>query len=262
MNDTNQFNDGAGYERLMGRWSQAVAAQFLDWLGPPAKGLRWLDAGCGNGAFTEVLIQRCEPSAITGLDPSEGQIAYARTRPGAKIAEFRIGDAQALPFGNNSFDAAAMGLVISFIPDPNKAAAELARVVRPGGLVATYMWDMDDGFPLRPMSVAMASLGLTRGGPPGAVNARRDAMQRIWQGAGLQAVETEVIRITVSYRDFDDFWSSNAVPIGPQGQAIAALSPATKDELRARLRQQLPTDAQGRISYEAFANAVKGRVPG
>jgi ubiquinone/menaquinone biosynthesis C-methylase UbiE len=144
------FTDGAAYERLMGRWSRVVGHAFLDWVDAP-KHLRWLDAGCGNGAFTEELIARCAPAMVTAIDPSEEQLAYARKRPGAKAAEFRIGDAQKLPFGDDSFDAAIMALVISFLPQPEKAAAEMARVVRSGGWVATYMWDFlaGDRLPIR-----------------------------------------------------------------------------------------------------------------
>src|SRR5579859_7958940 len=140
----NLFGDGKAYERMMGRWSRLVGEQFLDWLGAP-RGLRWIDVGCGNGAFTEVLIARSAPSAVVGVDPSEGQLAYARTREGVKSAEFHVGSATALPFADRSFDAAAMALAITFIADAVKAAAEMARVVRPGGLVATYMWDIPGG---------------------------------------------------------------------------------------------------------------------
>ena len=134
------------------------ARKFLDWLDAP-KNLKWIDIGCGNGAFTEVLIARCAPAAVTGVDPSEGQLAYARARPGAKRAEFRVADAQALPFPDNSFDAATMALVIVFIPDPRMAARELVRVVRPGGVVATYVWEFPDGFPPAPLAAAMKDLG-------------------------------------------------------------------------------------------------------
>ena len=119
--EANSFTDGAAYERLMGRWSQVVGVKFIDWLGAP-KGLHWIDVGCGNGAFTEVLIARTKPAAVTGIDPSPDQIDYARKRPGAKLAQFRVGGAQALPFDDNSFDAASMALVITFVPDPLKAA--------------------------------------------------------------------------------------------------------------------------------------------
>jgi SAM-dependent methyltransferase len=117
------FTDGEAYERLMGRWSRLVGETFLDWLDLP-NGLQWLDVGCGNGAFTEEFIARGAPDTVTAIDPSDDQLAYARTRLGAKTANFRVGDAQKLPFGNGSFDVAIMVLVISFLPDPDKAAAE------------------------------------------------------------------------------------------------------------------------------------------
>src|SRR5580692_1652466 len=160
MSDAGQlFSDGKVYERMMGRWSKRVGVQFLDWLDAP-KGLNWVEVGCGNGAFTEELIAHCAPSAVSAVDPSEGQLAFARTRPAAKLAQFRLGDAQALPFPDRSFDAAAMALVITFIPDPAKAVREMARVVRPGGPVATYMWDtLNGGVPLAPIETALRSLG-------------------------------------------------------------------------------------------------------
>ena len=142
--DAKFFTDGQAYERLMGRWSRIAAETFLHWLDAP-KNLKWLDVGCGNGAFTEELIARCAPAAVSAIDPSDDQLAYARTRPGVKMTEFRVGDAEKLPFGDGTFDVAVMALVISFLRDPNKAAAEMARVVRPGGWVAAYMWDLPGG---------------------------------------------------------------------------------------------------------------------
>ncbi len=256
----NLFADGNAYERLMGRWSRLAGAQFLDWLDAPAN-LNWIDVGCGNGAFTEALIARAAPLAVTGIDPSDGQIAFARTRPGAKMAEFRVGDAQALPFPDNSFDAASMALVIVFVADPAKAVAEMARVVRPGGLVATYMWEFPTGFPHAPLAEAMKSLGLATPERPNVQASGRDAMRDIWQRAGLTAVETEVIRIRVAFKDFADYWDSSTVPVGPSGRALAALTPAEREKLKTQLRATLPIAVDGTISYEAVANAVKGRAP-
>jgi ubiquinone/menaquinone biosynthesis C-methylase UbiE len=256
------FTDGKAYERVMGRWSRLAGDLFLDWLDVP-KGLRWLDVGCGNGAFTEAVIARCAPAEVTAVDPSDGQLAYARTRPGATMAQFRLGDAQALAFADGSFDVAAMGLVIVFVADPAKAAAEMARVVRRSGHVATYMWDIEGGgMPLRPIYAAMRSLGLTLPSQLATAASRRDNLQALWEAAGLQSVATQVIRITVTYADFDDFWESNSARVGLAGNAINKLSPPERDELRSLLRKQLPAGPGGRISYEAFANAVKGRAPG
>jgi ubiquinone/menaquinone biosynthesis C-methylase UbiE len=256
------FPDGGAYERLMGRWSRVAGEVFLDWLDVPM-GLRWLDVGCGNGAFTEALITRCAPAAVTAIDPSDGQLEYARARPGAKMAQFQLGDAQRLPFADSSFDVAVMALVISFVPDPVKAVAEMVRVVWPGGWTATYMWDRPGGgTPVEPIYVAANSLGMDLPAPPGVAISRRDALQELWEKVGLISIDTRVIRIPVVYSDFDDFWDSNSVPVGPQGKFIHAMSPSAREQLRSRLREQLPATSDGRITYEAFANAVKGRVSG
>lgn len=256
------FTDGEVYERLMGRWSRRVGEVFLDWLNVPA-GLCWLDVGCGNGAFTEELISRCAPAAVIAIDPSDDQLAYARTRPGAKMARFQLGAAEELPLGDASFDVAIMALVLSFLPDPVKAVAEMTRVVRPGGWVATYMWDIPGGgAPVAPIYAAVKSLGSAPPLSPRAEDSRQDAMRELWKGAGLEAIDTRVIRIPVSFADFDDFWDSNAVPVGPQGKLIQGMSPSAREQLRTRLREQLPIASDGRIVFESFANAVMGRVPG
>lgn len=254
------FADGQAYERLMGRWSRVAGEIFLDWLDAPAN-VRWLDVGCGNGAFTEALIARCGPAEVIGIDPSKGQLAFARTRAAARPAQFRIGDAQALPFCDARFDVAVMALVVTYLSDPGRAVAEMARVVRSGGWVATYMWDVPSaGTPVHPIYVAMESLGMPAPRPPGAAVSRRDTMRALWEDAGLRSIETCVIRIPVMYADFDDFWESHSVPVAPSGNAIHEMSPAAREQVRARLRQQLLVDCDGRIAYESFANAVKGRV--
>jgi SAM-dependent methyltransferase len=253
------YPDGEAYERLMGRWSRLAGEAFLEWLDVP-KGLRWVDVGCGNGAFTEVLISRCAPAAVAAIDPSSGQLAYARARPGTKLAQFQRGDAQQLPFGDSTYDVAVMALVISFVPEPLKAVTDMARVVRAGGWIATYMWDRPGGgTPLEPIYVAAKSLGMDPPPPPGVEISRVLAMRDLWEKAGLTAIETRVIRIPVVFSDFDDFWDSTIVPVGPLGKFLQELSPCARERLRARLREQLPVSCDGRIAYEAFANAVKGR---
>ena len=108
-----RFEDGAAYERMMGKWSQLAGNVFVEWLAPSA-GLRWIDVGCGNGAFTNMIVEQCAPAKVNGIDPSEGQLAFARTRPSERAVEFGHGDAMALPFPDKTFDVATMALVIFF----------------------------------------------------------------------------------------------------------------------------------------------------
>ena len=261
MDRSELFTDGEAYERMMGRWSRVVSETFFAWLDLP-KGLRWLDVGCGNGAFTGEIIARCDPAKVVAIDPSEEQLAFARTRPGTKMAKFEAGDAHKLSFDDGTFDVAIMALVLAFLPDPAKAVAEMTRTVRPGGWVATYMWDLPNGgAPTSPIYAAIESLGLTVPFRPNYEASRLEAMRAFWEKAGLEAIETRVIRIPVRFANFDEFWDSKAVPVGPQGKVIAGMSPAAREQLRTRLREQLPAASDGHILYESLANAVKGRVP-
>ncbi len=256
-----QFTDGEAYERLMGRWSRLAGAIFLDWLAPPS-GLRWLDVGCGNGAFTELLVERCAPSEVQGIDPSEEQLSFARDRASTAMVEFQQGDAQALPFEDGVFDIAAMALAINLIPDPAKAVEEMARVVRPGGWVATYMWDfLGGGFTMEPIRQALDEMGVPTPLPAAEV-VRMDGMRDLWEKAGFDDVASRRIDVSVTYDDFDDFWDANTGTGATNTitKAIGTLSPAEVEKLKERLRVKLPTDPQGHICYGAFANAVKGRV--
>lgn len=254
-----RFDDGAAYERYMGRWSQLVGETFLEWLAPPS-GLRWLDVGCGNGAFTEMLVERTAPASVQGIDPSGAQLAYARTRPAARVAQFRQGDAMAQPFANDTFDAAVMPLVIFFVPDPAKGVAEMARVVRPGGIVAAYAWDLlGGGFPYEALQDEIRGLGVTVPMPPSPDASRRDALRDLWTGAGLTAVETREITVQRTFADFDDYWTT-ILGSPSVGSKLAAMAPETHARLQERMRTHLPADATGRITYSARANAIKGCV--
>ena len=256
-----RFDDGAAYERYMGKWSQLAGGAFLDWLAP-APGWRWLDVGCGNGAFTEMIVERCAPASVEGIDPSEAQLAYARTRPALQAAQFRQGDAMALPFPDDTFDAAVMPLVIFFIPDPAKGVADMARVVGAGGAVTAYGWDMlDGGFPYAALQAEMRGLGVAVPAPPSPGASAVDAMRDVWAGAGLEAVETQAITVQRTFADFEDYWTT--IQGGPSvGAQLAAMASENLSLLKARMRRLLPPDADGRITYGARANAVKGRVPG
>jgi len=255
-----RYDDGAAYERAIGNWSRRLGSIFLDWLAAPS-GLKWIDVGCGNGAFTELLVETCAPTLVNGIDPSEAQIDFARKRPAARLAKFDLGDAMALPFPVDAFDAATMALVIYFVPDPAKGVAEMARVVRPGGIVAAYAWDMlGGGFSLEPIRIEMRAMGLTVVSAPSSEASRIEALHDLWTRAGLDAVETRDIRVQRTFDDFEDFWTTGLLTPSAR-PTIAAMAPNDIELLKARVRARLPADATGRITYFARANAVKGRVP-
>jgi SAM-dependent methyltransferase len=254
-----RFEDGDAYDRGMSPWSRLAGQTFLEWLAPPA-GLRWLDVGCGTGTFAQLIAERCAPHEVQGVDPSEGQLAIARMR--SRGAAFQQGDAMALPFEPQRFDAAVMALVIFFVPDPARGAAEMARVVRPGGLVAAYAWDvLGGGFPFDPIWEETRAAGATPLLPPNPYAGRVEALHSLWSAAGLEAVEAREIVVERTFSTFEDYWATSTITGGVR-PPLEAMSVEQRGKLKARVRARLPADSMGRVTWRARASAVKARVAG
>jgi SAM-dependent methyltransferase len=254
------FNDGRAYERAMGIWSQLVGRAFLDWLAP-SSGLRWLDVGCGNGALTELLVQRGTAAEIQGIDPSEAQLEFARNRMGAGGATFARGDAERLPFASARFDATVMALVLFFVPSPETGVAEMRRVTSPGGIVAAYVWDTVNGAsPMAPINAELKARGITMAMPPRADISGAESLNELWTGAGLETIEARQITVRRSFADQDEFWQAivSNTSVGP---LIAKMATDEVEHLRAQTLARLTAGPGGSLSYEARANAIRGRVP-
>lgn len=251
------FDDGAAYERMMGVWSRLAGDVFLDWLAPPPS-RDWIDIGCGNGAFTELIVDRAAPRSVLGIDPSDAQLEFARGRPAARLARFEKGDAMALAAPGAAFDIATMALVIFFVPEPAKGVAEVVRVLRPGGVAAAYAWDLEGGgFPVEPVHAAMRGMGLTYVRPPNPDASRIDVLRQLWSGAGLSDIETREIRVTRRFADFDDFWTTTTNSTTLKA-TLAKLGDDVREDLRLRVRAGLAPGPDGAIVATAAANAVKG----
>lgn len=255
-----RFDDGAAYERMMGSWSKLIGERFLRWLAP-APGLRWVDVGCGNGVFTQVVAERCAPSSLDGIDPFEGQIAYARQRPALRGGRFRTGDAMALPYADGAFDVSTMALVMAFIPDPAKGVAEMKRVVAPGGTVAAYNWDIFGAhFPLATLQAEIRSLGFTPELPPSLPLSSAANTLMLWKAAGLESIAMAALDAERTFVDFDDWWSA-AIRSASTSAVLATMTQADIARLRARMHAKTPAGPDGRITVRARANAIRGRVP-
>ena len=260
MPDTNiTFDDGDAYERYMGRWSRAVGEKFLAWLGPP-KAQKWLDVGCGTGAFSQLIVTHCAPSALSGVDPSPQQVAHAQKQ--LPQGQFQVAGALALPFDADTFDIVASALVLHFLPDRAKAFAEMHRIARPGGLVAGYTWNRNPNetfAPYAPMARAVKSLGLPLSLSPLVPEAETEGLNATLKGAGFKDIDLTKIEAARSYRDFDEFWEIQTIPLFPVGKTVAALGEADRARVRETVQKSLPPAKDGSISYSARAIAFKAR---
>ncbi|MBT2384371.1 class I SAM-dependent methyltransferase [Streptomyces sp. ISL-11] len=254
---------GDAYERYMGRWSRPVAREFVAWLGGE-DGRRWLDIGCGTGALTAEVAARRAPRVVVGLDRSAGFVASARAG-GPASARFAVADAMALPVRDGVCHMAVGGLVLNFLPAPGAAVAEAARTVRPGGLVAAYVWDYAEGMAFlrhfwdTAVALDPAALALDERRRYGVC--RPEPLRALWTEAGLTDVVVVPITVPTVFAGFAELWEPFLSGQGPAPGYVAALAPPARDRLRDALREALPTRADGSVGLSARAWAVKGRKP-
>ncbi|MCI3950660.1 MAG: methyltransferase [Burkholderiales bacterium] len=255
---------GKLYEPYVGRWSRLVACEFLAWL-RAQRLLDWLDVGCGTGALTETVLRETSPRSIKGLDPSTAFIEHARAHIADARASFDVADARALPISDGQFDAAVAGLVINFVPDPLLAVQEMARVVRPGGVVAGYVWDYADKMELMryfwDAAVALdpAAHALHEGRRFSLC--RPQPLEELFTRAGLHEVDVRPIDVPTRFADFDDYWTPFLGGQGPAPGYAMSLSEERRRALRDRIRSALPVASNGSIDLIARAWAVRGQRP-
>jgi SAM-dependent methyltransferase len=258
------WEEGAAYERYVGRWSRLVARELLSWLAVPP-GAAWLDVGTGSGALVDEILAAAAPRVVVGVDRSEGFVAQARARVKDPLARFEVGDAQALPVADGSFDAVVSGLVVNFVPAPARMVAELARAGGPGATVALYVWDYAGGMELirrfwdaaRALDPAAAALDEAVRFP-GCAPA---PLAALLGSAGLARVEARAIDVPTRFRDFDDLWSPFLGGQGPAPGYVASLTEDRRVALREALRAAAPAEPGGAILLCARAWAVRGTVP-
>jgi SAM-dependent methyltransferase len=257
------WSAGDGYEAYVGRWSRPVAEQFLRWLGVPA-GRRWLDVGCGTGALTTMVSALADPAQVIGVDTSAGFLAHARSRVTDPRIAFGVADARSLPFPDRHFDAVISGLALNFVPQPDRAVAEFARAVVPGGLVAAYVWDYAEGMALMrhfwdaatTLDPAVADLDEGRRFPL----CRPAPLRELWVDAGLDEVTVRAIEVPTVFTDFDDYWRPFLSGQGPAPGYAMSLTGRHRGALHDLLRARLPARPDGSIPLTATAWALRGRV--
>jgi len=254
-----KFSDGASYDHMMGPWSRSVGELFLEWL-DPAPGLDWIDVGCGSGAFTGLVVEKCHPSTILGIDPSQAQLDYALRRGLPSTARFEVADATSLPATDRSRDVAVAALVVHFMPDPVAGVREMARVVRPGGLLAAYAWDLlNNGFPYNDLYSQLTSIGFPPPLPPSPAAGDMQQFLKTWEAAGLTDIRTRDITVTRTFADFDEYWRTAAT--APRIAAtLQGIPPEPLAQLKQLVRASVPHGADGTVVPKATANAIYGRA--
>ena len=230
------------YDRYMGAWSQQLSTQLADLAGV-RPGRRVLDVGCGPGALTAELVARVGPESVSAVDPSASFIAAAMTRH--PRVDLRQAAAEALPYPDDTFDAALAQLVVHFMADPVAGLAEMARVTRPGGVVAACVWDLAGGrAPISPFWQAARELDPGTTDESNLAGARDSHLAELFTETGLRDVERSELSSTVEYKTFEEWWQPYTLGVGPAGAHVQTLDDEQLAELRERCVEGVVVEGQ------------------
>jgi ubiquinone/menaquinone biosynthesis C-methylase UbiE len=246
---------GDAYDRFMGRYSRPLAPVFADFAGVEA-GQRVLDVGCGSGVLTEELARRVGAHSVSGVDPSPLLEACAERVPGAELKQ---GAAESLPWPDDFFDAAVAQLVIHFMDDPAAGVAEMARVTRPGGVVAACSWDFSGGMEMLRLYWQVArELDHDLAGESRSFG-DLEQLDALWRELGLEDVQAGPLEVSSDYADFDELWETFLLGVGPAGEYVVSLPPDKQEALREEYHRRLG-EPTGSFTLAARSWAARGRV--
>ena len=247
----------------MGRWSNLVAREFLAWLAVSPSSI-WLDVGCGTGSLTKLILETSRPKKVFSIDSSDVFINHAKQSITNPLVHFQVGMAEALELEPNSFDAVVSGIMLNFVPQPEKAVTEMIRVTKPNGTIGTFVWDYAKGMEmLRYFWDAVVELDSSAKEYDEGIRfplCKEGELETLVKRAGLKNVEAIPIEVTTIFKDFDDYWLPFLGDVGPAPGYVMSLSEKEKQNLKNKLWETLPIGKDGSISLMARAWAVKGKA--
>ena len=263
MSGAETFRGSAdSYDRFVGRYGPSLASALLGFAGLEP-GMRALDVGCGPGALSAALVDQLGAASVSAADPSTTFVDACRTRlPGVDVVE---ASAEALPFADGTFDATLSQLVVNFMSDPEEGGREMVRVTRPGGVVASCVWDYagemtllrafwDAAREIAPERAAASDEGVVMPW------CREGELAELWRAAHLDSVRFDSLVASAKYAGFEDLWSPLPTGVGPAGAFCSSLDEKRQAALRDAFRGRLPI-GDGPFELTARAWAVAGDAP-
>jgi SAM-dependent methyltransferase len=242
------------HDRFVGRYSPALAEALIAFA-RVEPGVRALDVGCGPGALAAVRAERLGATRVSAAEPSEPFAEACRARlPGVEVV---VAAAEALPFASRTFDVTLSQLVVNFMHDPQAGVREMASVTRPGGVVASCVWDYADGMTLlRAFWEAAREVDPERGAAAdeGAVMrwCAEGELATLWRDAGLRAVRLGELVVSVAYAEFEELWAPLPTGVAPAGAFCKSLDDVGRARLHDAYRARLGV---GNAPFELTARA-------
>jgi SAM-dependent methyltransferase len=262
MSGADTFRASAdAYDRHVGRYGAQLASALITFAGVE-RGMRALDVGCGPGALTAALAEQLGAANVCGADPSDPFVAACQARlPGMEVV---VAPAEELPFPDDTFDAALSQLVVNFMTDAAAGVREMARVTRPGGVVASCVWDYAGE-----MTLLRAFWDAAREVDPERAAAADEGvvmrwcgereLAELWTRAGLRDVRFGALVVCAAYAGFEDLWSPFPAGVAPSGAFCKSLDDDHRAALHDAYRRRLGVSDEP-FELSARAWAVAGTV--
>jgi ubiquinone/menaquinone biosynthesis C-methylase UbiE len=251
------------YDRHVGRYGKELAREMIRVAGV-RPGQRALDVGCGPGALAVELSALLGPANVAAIDPSQRFVDACRERaPGADV---RVAIAEELPFDDGEFDAVLAQLVVDGMKDTRKGAAEMRRVARSGGVLASCVWDFAEGMTLlRTVWDAALALDAERARSFGADTpkpfSQPHELEELWRSTGLAGVELGTVEAGAQYAGFEDLWYPFTAGVGSLGRFWSSLDAAAREQFERDVAARFGNPT-GAFRLTARAWYVRGQVPG
>jgi SAM-dependent methyltransferase len=161
-------------------------------------------------------------------------------------------------------DVAVSGLVLNFVPDHGSMTREMARITRPGGSVAAYVWDYADGMQMMrhfwDAAIAVSPSDATLDEGERFPLCRPGPLRELFERAQLKSVTVRAIDIPTVFRDFDDYWNPFLGKTGAAPAYLASVGDEVRERIRLHLKSRLAPRHEGPIELTARAWAVRGVV--
>jgi ubiquinone/menaquinone biosynthesis C-methylase UbiE len=251
------------YGLLTGKITARFVEPLLDAAGVAA-GMRVLDVATGPGYAARRAAER--GAVATGVDIADELLALAHRTGGG--VRFVRGDAEDLPFAEHSFEALVCNFAINHFPRPERAIAEFARVIVPGGGIALSTWDLPERNRFLGILLdALRACGVTRRletlAAPDPYRLADDAEFRaLLRGAGLEDVDVRSVSLTQQVPDADELWEGMLGGSVRTAGLVMRQEPHIRSRIRAavgRLAEEYRVD--GGLAIPACAKIALGRRP-
>lgn len=261
----NKFSPGwKKWDDLMMEFLGPMGRQIIEDIKPSGKDLV-LDIASGTGEPGLSIATMLRGGKVVITDLAEDMLEVAREnafKRGITNIETRACDVCELPFDDNSFDAISCRFGFMFFPDMQMAANEMARVLKPGGRIATSVWNIPEkNFWVTASMGTITRIMQLQPPPPGAPGMFRcckpGMMDEIFARAGFKNIVVKEVTSKLNSGTVENYWRLMTEVGAPIVAALSQADDATSQQIKEEVYQLVKQKYPGEVAIDANALVIK-----